>query len=72
MTNAQNAPDGTYSAEIGFEEPTARKDHKRAEDRLWLAGMAMQALIIGSNYDGPKIVEQAWAMADVMLEAQYN
>jgi imidazoleglycerol phosphate dehydratase HisB len=67
MMNAQNAPEGTYSAEIGFEEPTAWQDHKRAEDRLWLAGMAMQALI-RDDRDMRMIAEQAWAMADAMLE----
>jgi len=60
---------GPYSAEIGFEEPTAWQDHKRAEDRLWLAGMAMQALI-RDDRDMRMIAKQAWALADTMLEAE--
>ena len=57
-----------YSAEIGFEEPTAWQDHKRAEDRLWLAGMAMQALVSLNLADVHTIARQAYAMADAMLE----
>jgi len=60
---------GPYSAEIGFEEPTAWQDHKRAEDRLWLARMVMQARI-GDDRDMRMIAEQAWQMADAMLEAE--
>lgn len=68
MTHAQNAPEGTYSAE----EPTAWKEHKRAEDRLWLAGLAMQALIQARNSDMYNIAHQSWAMADAMLEVGGN
>ena len=60
---------GPHSAEMAFEEPTAWRDHKRAEDRLWLAGMAMQALIGAGHHDITSITEQAYAMADAMLEA---
>ena len=60
---------GPYSAGISFEEPTSWQDHKRAEDRLWLAGMAMQALAkVGVEMEF--IAEQAWALADAMLEAE--
>ncbi len=61
------APEGIYSVEMAFEEPTAWRDHKRAEDRLWLAGMAMQALI-RDDRDMYGIAHQAYAMADAMLE----
>ncbi len=61
------APEGLYSVEMAFEEPTAWQDHKRAEDRLWLAGMAMQALA-KVGVDMEFIAEQAWALADAMLE----
>jgi hypothetical protein len=60
---------GPYSAEIGFEEPTSWQDHKRSEDRLWLAGMAMQALIRDER-EMRMIAEQAWALADAMLEEE--
>lgn len=56
------------ATEIGFEEPTAWRDHKRAEDRLWLAGLAMQALIEARGNDMYNIARQSWAMADAMLE----
>ena len=65
MSNEQSAPEGTYSDE----EPTAWKEHKRAEDRLWLAGMAMQALVGLNLSDVHTIARQAYAMADAMLEA---
>jgi hypothetical protein len=68
MTDQSGAPEGLYSAEIGFEEPTAWQDHKRAEDRLWLAGMAMQALVGLNIADVHTIARQAYAMADAMLE----
>ena len=48
-------------------DDTAWRDHKRADDRLWLAGMAMQALI-RDDRDMYGIAHQAWAMADAMLE----
>ena len=65
----QGAPEGLYSVEMGLEEPTAWREHKRAEDRLWLAGMAMQALI-RDDRDMYGIAHQAWAMADAMLEVE--
>lgn len=65
----QGAPEGIYSVEMGLEEPTAWRDHKRAEDRLWLAGMAMQALI-RDDRDMYGIAHQSWAMADAMLEVE--
>jgi len=64
------APEGLYSVEMGLEEPTAWRDHKRAEDRLWLAGMAMQGLVGQGSSDVYRIAHQAWAMADAMLWAE--
>jgi hypothetical protein len=55
---------------MGFEEPTAWKEHKRAEDRLWLAGIAMQALVSLNLSDVHTIARQAYAMADAMLEGE--
>ena len=43
---------------------------KRAEDRLWLAGMAMQALVGLNLSDVHTIARQAYAMADAMLDAE--
>lgn len=43
---------------------------KHAEDRLWLAGMAMQALVGLNLSDVHTIARQAYAMADAMLEAE--
>ena len=63
------APEGLYSVEMGFEEPTAWKELKRAEDRLWLAGLAMQAMI-RDDRDMYSIARQSWAMADRMLEVE--
>jgi hypothetical protein len=64
----QGAPEGVYSLEMALEEPTAWRDHKRAEDRLWLAGMAMQGLIAQGSMDIWHIAHQSYAMADAMLE----
>jgi hypothetical protein len=41
----------------------------RAVNRLWLAGMAMQALVGLNLADVHTIARQAYAMADAMLEA---
>jgi hypothetical protein len=61
------APEGLYSVKMELEAHKAWEDHKRAEDRLWLAGMAMQALI-RDDRDMYSIAYQSWAMADAMLE----
>ena len=61
---------GPYSEEIGFEGHTSWRDHKRADDRLWLAGLAMQALIQARGNDMYNIAHQSWAMADAMLEVE--
>jgi hypothetical protein len=68
MTHTQNAPEGTYSAEIAQPSPTPTD----GKDRLWLAGLAMQALIQARNSDMYNIAHQSWAMADAMLEVEGN
>ena len=45
------------------------KGQDRAVNRLWLAGMAMQALVGLNLADVHTIARQAYAMADAMLEA---
>lgn len=40
------------------------------DKRLWLAGMAMQALVGLNLSDVHTIARQAYAMADAMLEAE--
>lgn len=45
---------------------------KVLEDRLWLAGMAMQALVKAGSTDVYNIARQSYAMADVMLEVQFD
>ena len=56
---------GPYSDEMVSPSPTPTD----GKDRLWLAGMAMQALI-RDDRDMYSIAHQAWAMADVMLEVE--
>lgn len=41
---------------------------KRSDDRLWLAGMAMQALIAQGGSDVWRMAYQSFDMADTMLE----
>lgn len=64
-----NAPEGTHSAEMGFGTMAWGSGADRAADRLWLAGMAMQALVNLNLADVHTIARQAYAMADAMLEA---
>lgn len=49
--------------------PTPTDGADRSADRLWLAGMAMQALI-AEGRDMYTIAQHSWAMADVMLEVE--
>lgn len=65
------APEGIYSLEMGLEEPRAWVDDGHRADRIWLAGMAMQALV-GDGRDMYNIARQAWAIADAMLETESN
>lgn len=58
---------GPYSDEMVLPSLIPTNGADRAGDRLWLAGMAMQALI-RDDRDMYSIAHQAWAMADVMLE----
>ena len=63
------APEGIYSVKM---EPSAlawASGSDRAADRLWLAGMAMQAMI-RDDRDMYSIAHQSWAMADRMLEVE--
>lgn len=66
----QGAPEGIYS--VKMEPGTLAWDAgaDRAADRLWLAGMAMQALISSGSHDVYGIVRQSYAMADAMLDAE--
>jgi hypothetical protein len=70
MTDEQGAPEGLYSVEMlrGSVTPTCEED--RTADRLWLAGMAMQALVGAGSHNVWDIARQAYAMADAMLEVE--
>jgi hypothetical protein len=65
------APEGLYSVKMAPPSPTPADGADRAADRLWLAGMAMQALI-RDDRDMYSIAHQSFAMADVMLEVEGN
>jgi hypothetical protein len=65
------APEGLYSVKMAPPSPTPTNGADRAADRLWLAGMAMQALI-RDDRDMYSIAHQSFAMADVMLEVEGN
>jgi hypothetical protein len=66
------APEGLYSVKMAPPSPTPADGADRAADRLWLAGMAMQALIQARGNDMYNIAHQSWAMADAMLEVEGN
>ena len=59
------APEGIYRPP----SPTPTNGADRAADRLWLAGLAMQAMI-KDDRDMYSIARQSWAMADAMLEVE--
>jgi len=63
------APEGFYSVKMAPPSPTPTYGADRAADRLWLAGLAMQALI-RDDRDMYTIARQSWAMADAMLEVE--
>ena len=63
------APEGLYSVKMAPHSPTPANGADRAADRLWLAGMAMQALI-RDDRDMYSIARLSWAMADRMLEVE--
>ena len=63
------APEGIYSVNMAPPSPTPADGADRAADRLWLAGMAMQALI-RDDRDMYSIARLSWAMADRMLEVE--
>ena len=63
------APEGLYSVEMALEGPRAWGDDGHRADRLWLAGLAMQAMI-RDDRDMYSIARQSWAMADAMLEVE--
>lgn len=63
------APEGLYSVKMAPPSPTPTDGEDRAADRIWLAGMAMQALI-RDDRDMYTIARQSWAMADAMLEVE--
>jgi hypothetical protein len=63
------APEGLYSVKMAPPSPTPADGADRAADRLWLAGLAMQALI-RDDRDMYTIARQSWAMADAMLEVE--
>ena len=64
----QGAPEGLYSVKMAPPSPTPTDGADRAADRLWLAGLAMQALVQAGSNDVWHIAHQAYAMADAMLE----
>ena len=59
-----------YSVEMMQGSPMPVTGADRAADRLWLAGLAMQALIQARGNDMYNIAHQSWAMADAMLEVE--
>jgi hypothetical protein len=63
------APEGLYSVKMAPPSPTPTDGADRAADRLWLAGLAMQAMI-RDDRDMYSIARQSWAMADRMLEVE--
>ena len=63
------APEGIYSVNMTPSSLTFPNGADRAADRLWLAGMAMQAMI-RDDRDMYSIARQSWAMADRMLEVE--
>ena len=66
------APEGIYSVNMAPPSPTPTNGADRSADRLWLAGLAMQALIQARGNDMYNIAHQSWAMADAMLEVEGN
>jgi len=66
------APEGLYSVKMAPPSTTPADGADRAADRLWLAGLAMQALIQARGHDMYNIAHQSWAMADAMLEVEEN
>jgi hypothetical protein len=66
----QGAPEGIYSVKMEPGTLSWSGGADRAADRLWLAGLAMQALISSGSHDVYGIVRQAWSMADAMLEVE--
>ena len=66
----EGALEGIYSADMAPPSPTPTDGADRAADRLWLAGLAMQALIQARGHDMYNIAHQSWAMADAMLEVE--
>ena len=64
------APEGIYSVNVAPPSPTPINGADRSADRLWLAGLAMQALIEARGHDMYNIARQSWAMADAMLEVE--
>lgn len=63
------APEGIYSVNMAPPNQTPADGADRAADRLWLAGLAMQAMI-RDDRDMYSIARQSWAMADRMLEVE--
>ena len=69
-TTEAGAPEGIYSVKMTPSSLTLANGADRAADRLWLAGLAMQALIQARGNDMYNIAHQSWAMADAMLEVE--
>ena len=63
------APEGLYSVNMAPPSPTPANGVDRSADRLWLAGLAMQAMI-RDDRDMYSIARQSWARADRMLEVE--
>ena len=66
----EGAPEGIYSVKMNPSSLNFTNGADRAADRLWLAGLAMQALIQARGNDMYNIAHQSWAMADAMLEVE--
>lgn len=64
------ASEGIYSVNVALPNPIPTHVANRSADRLWLAGLAMQALIEARGHDMYNIARQSWAMADAMLEVE--
>jgi hypothetical protein len=61
----------TDSIEERMKQRQAKVDaEKERDDRLWLAGMAMQGMMAAGVDDIAIIADNSWAMADAMLEAE--
>jgi hypothetical protein len=64
------APEGIYSVKMEPSDTPWNGGTDHRADRIWLAGMAMQALLAQGSTDVYRIAHQSYAMADAMLEVE--